>query len=77
MTTTKLTKQQALEALLALKDYYESTGQTFIFCAEDKENDGAWLFFNRLQQGETKKLVHTVNFNVNLFFSSEEKEIRS
>ncbi len=72
-----MTKQQALESLMALKDYYESTGQTFIFCAEDIENDGAWLYYNRLQEHETKQLVHTINFNVNLFFNAEKEEIRS
>lgn len=77
MTTSKMTKQEALDALMALKDYYESTGQTFIFSAYDPENKGAWLFYNRLNEVATKALVKTIDENVNLFFESEKKEVRS
>lgn len=73
----EMTKQEALELLMKLKDYYESTNQTFVVCLQDRQNDGAWLYYNRMQEKETKQLVKTIDFNVNLHFNSQKEELRS
>lgn len=71
MNDSKMTKQEALDLLMKLKDHYEASGETFVVCLQDKENDGAWLYFNRLREKETKQLVKTIDLNVDLHFESQ------